>query len=151
VIPKHLLVNQILEKSQLLVHRLIVVPMKVAMTMKIMNKNNLQIYTYFFLSCSKKYINPAQIFFFSINTSKNKSRELCLLCCFSSCCSYYSYFLMLLYISSCVPVSWSYRCVLFFCSVCDYFAKNHSLKNIENKQNYNRIYRIKISEQFDEI
>jgi hypothetical protein len=113
VIPKHLLVNQILEKSQLLVHRLIVVPMKVAMTMKIMNKNNLQIYTYFFLSCSKKYINPAQIFFFSINTSKNKSRELCLLCCFSSCCSYYSYFLMLLYIS-CVPVSWSYMCVLFF-------------------------------------
>jgi hypothetical protein len=57
VIQKHLLVNQILEKQQL-VHRLIVAPMKVVMTKMMMIKNNLQIYLFylhsFFVMIKKK-------------------------------------------------------------------------------------------------
>ena len=132
VIPKHLLENRILEKLPL-VHRLIVVPMKVAMTMKMMTKNNLQIFLptlINFFSVILKMKNPAKSFLLSFFCSSNqthkqnkKSRKLCLLyCCF--CCLYYSYFLMLLYISSCVPVSWSYSvCTFFFLFGLRFFRK----------------------------
>jgi hypothetical protein len=119
VIQKILLVNRILEEPRL-VHRLLTVaPMKVVTMKKMMtNKNNIQIsmltlLTLFFLSFLKMKIQQTfSLSFFPPKQThiKQKSRELFSFCC----CSYYSYFLMLLYISSRVPVSWSYMCVLSF-------------------------------------
>lgn len=129
MIQKLRLVNQILEE-QLLEHRLIAVPTKVATKKTTMSKNNLQIsmYTLIYKMKTQQKKNKQISFFLSLphvtenrHTLKQRNpRELCSI----SCCSY-SYFSMLLYISSCVPVSWSYMCVtsFFVCSVCDWFAK----------------------------